>query len=65
MSTLDLFSPPRRFPLARGLGAGLVIFVAAFALLGPLLIPGDPLAQSLLKALSGPEAAAPLGPIFS
>lgn len=35
--------------------------VAAFALLVPVLRPGDPNAQSLLSALGGPDAAAPLG----
>ncbi len=46
---------------ARRTGAGFVLLVLAFALLGPLTIPGDPFAQDLIKALSGPEAAAPLG----
>ncbi|MEQ5868680.1 ABC transporter permease [Sagittula sp. NFXS13] len=61
MSTAELYTQPARLPVARSLGAALVILVAAVALIGPLLIPGDPLAQSLLKALSGPEATAPLG----
>lgn len=45
----------------RLVGLLLVALVAGFALAGPLLVPGDPLAQSLIKALAGPEAAAPLG----
>lgn len=42
-------------------GGALVLAVVAFALLGPLFVPGDPFAQSLTKALAGPDAAAPLG----
>lgn len=42
-------------------GAGLVLAVLGFALLAPLLVPGDPFAQSLAKALGPPEPAAPLG----
>ena len=49
------------FPWARSLGAALVALALAFAILGPVLVPGDPFAQSLLKALAGPEAGAPLG----
>ena len=45
----------------RWTGAMLVAAVLAFALLGPLAVPGDPFAQSLLKALAGPESGAPLG----
>ncbi|MGR3197804.1 ABC transporter permease [Pseudooceanicola sp.] len=45
----------------RWTGAALVAAVLAVALIGPLVLPGDPYAQSLLKSLSGPEAAAPLG----
>lgn len=52
---------PTSIPTLRMLGAGLVLLVAAFAVLGPVLVPGDPFAQSLAKALSGPEPAAPLG----
>ena len=53
----------RRAPLslARAFGAALVLLVAAFAVFGSMLVPGDPFAQSLAKALSGPEPAAPLG----
>ncbi|QFT59535.1 Oligopeptide transport system permease protein OppC [Sulfitobacter sp. THAF37] len=45
----------------RWTGALLVAAVLVFSLIGPLAVPGDPFAQSLLKALSGPEAGAPLG----
>ena len=38
-----------------------MIAVLAVATLGPALVPGDPFSQSLSKALSGPEAGAPLG----
>lgn len=57
-STLHL---PRSWPLGRTIGAGVLALVAAFALLGPVLVPGDPFAQSLVKSLAGPEAAAPFG----
>ncbi|MFN3261098.1 MAG: ABC transporter permease [Pikeienuella sp.] len=42
-------------------GAALLALVLLFALLGPAVVPGDPYAQTLTKALSGPEAAAPFG----
>ncbi|WP_375691750.1 ABC transporter permease [Pseudooceanicola sp. LIPI14-2-Ac024] len=45
----------------RRIGAALVIAVLLFAFLGPLLVPGDPYRQSLMNALAGPEAGAPLG----
>lgn len=45
----------------RRIGAALVIAVLLFAVLGPLLVPGDPYRQSLINALAGPEAGAPLG----
>ena len=45
----------------RRIGATLVIAVLLFAALGPLLVPGDPYRQSLMSALAGPEAGAPLG----
>ena len=45
----------------RWIGGALVAAVLALALIGPLAVPGDPFAQSLLKALSGPEPGAPLG----
>lgn len=51
-------------PASRGIrwtGAALVALVLALALAGPVIVPGDPAAQSLMKALGGPEAAAPLG----
>lgn len=57
----ETYTTGSRLPMARLVGAALVILVAAFALVGPLLIPGDPMAQSLMNALSGPEPAAPLG----
>ena len=62
MSALDL-TPPNAasLPATRVIGAVLVLLTIAFALLGPLVIPGDPFKQSLLKALSAPEAQAPLG----
>jgi len=46
---------------ARLAGGVIVALVAAFAVLGPQFVPGDPFAQSLMHALTGPEAAAPLG----
>lgn len=42
-------------------GAALVALTLGFGLLGPLLVPGEPFAQSLTKALQGPELAAPFG----
>jgi peptide/nickel transport system permease protein len=61
MSTAEFYTAKPGRKAARTLGATLVFLVAVFALLGPLAIPGDPLAQSLMKALSGAEASAPLG----
>lgn len=61
MTTMTPNLPVRTTPGARIIGGALVALVAAFALLGPLLVPGDPMAQNLLKVLAGPEAAAPLG----
>lgn len=46
---------------ARLIAAALVGGTLSFAILGPMIVPGDPYAQSLLRALSGPEAGAPLG----
>ena len=43
------------------IGGALIGLVAALSLLGPALVPGDPFAQTLTKALAGPEASAPLG----
>lgn len=48
-------------PVARVIGGACIMAVVLFAALGPLMVPGDPFAQSLMKALAGPEAAAPLG----
>jgi|TARA_R110000764_G_scaffold47328_2_gene105777 peptide/nickel transport system permease protein len=45
----------------RWTGAALVAAALVLALIGPLAVPGDPFAQSLIKALSGPDPAAPLG----
>lgn len=45
----------------RRTGAALVAAALSFALIGPIAVPGDPFAQSLLKALAGPDATAPLG----
>ena len=45
----------------RMIGAGVLLLVAGFALLGPALVPGDPFAQSLMKSLAAPEAGAPFG----
>ncbi len=62
MSVVEIHGARRpSLPLARMTGATLVVLVVLFALAGPLLVPGDPFAQSLMKALAGPEAAAPLG----
>ncbi|MBU2961440.1 hypothetical protein KO516_11530 [Citreicella sp. C3M06] len=62
MSFLDV-TASRRPPLSadRLASVVLIVLVAALSLLGPLILPGDPVAQSLMKALTGPEAAAPLG----
>jgi len=49
------------WPLSRQLGAVILLLGLAFALFGPLVVPGDPFAQSLIKALEGPGAGAPLG----
>lgn len=48
-------------PVTRGLGTACLVSVMALALLGPAIVPGDPFAQSLTKALAGPEPLAPLG----
>ncbi|HEY7775183.1 MAG TPA: ABC transporter permease subunit [Kineobactrum sp.] len=52
---------PRAWPLDRTIGVTLLVLVMAFALFAPLLVPGDPFAQSLMKSLAGPEAVAPFG----
>lgn len=49
------------WPPARMIGAALVLIVSLCAVFGSVIIPGDPLAQSLMKALAGPEPSAPLG----
>ncbi len=62
MTALDIRDAPRAgLPWSRIIGVGLVLMVAGLAALGSLVVPGDPFAQSLVKALSGPEPAAPLG----
>ncbi|MFN3662574.1 ABC transporter permease [Yoonia sp.] len=55
------YTLPRDWPLGRMIGAGVLALVAAFAVFGPMLVPGDPFAQSLMQSLSGPEAGAPFG----
>jgi peptide/nickel transport system permease protein len=60
MTTLSTTLPRSRNP-GRIIAVAILALVAGFALLGPLLVPGDPFAQSLMKALAGPEAGAPLG----
>ncbi|MGR3271575.1 ABC transporter permease subunit [Thalassococcus profundi] len=57
-------TPQRRramWPAARIVGAAHVLVVALLALLGSVVVPSDPFAQSLVKALAGPDPAAPLG----
>ncbi len=53
--------PRQPAPAAQLAGGVIVALVAALALLGPLIVPGDPFAQTLAKSLAGPEPAAPLG----
>jgi len=60
MTTLSTTLPHSRNP-GRIIAVAILALVAGFALLGPHLVPGDPFAQSLMKALAGPEAGAPLG----
>ncbi|WP_333829099.1 ABC transporter permease [Pararhodobacter sp.] len=60
MTTLSTTLPRSRNP-GRIIAVAILALVAGFALLGPHLVPGDPFAQSLMKALAGPEAGAPLG----
>lgn len=50
-----------KLSFTRVVGGVLVTLVLAFAVFAPLVVPGDPLAQSLMKALAGPESGAPLG----
>lgn len=62
MSALDFPTAPRaHLSSARLIGVVLIASVAVLSLLGPLIVPGDPFAQSLMKALAGPEKGAPLG----
>lgn len=61
MSDIPLVLKPTRLNRTRIIGIALIAVVIAVALLGPLLIPGDPASQSLSDALGGPQAAAPLG----
>lgn len=62
MSALETFNVRRPAPpLARMMGGAFLMLVVLFAVMGPLVVPGDPFAQSLMKALAGPDAAAPLG----
>ena len=56
-----LHTPQPQWPVARGIGAALVLIVALVAVFGARVVPGDPLAQSLMKALAGPDSSAPLG----
>lgn len=56
-----LAATPRRRPLARMAGAVLLLAIAAFALLGPVLIGIDPARQTLARFLEAPSLAHPLG----
>lgn len=56
-----LTAAPRRRPLARMAGAVLLLAIAAFALLGPVLIGIDPARQTLARFLEAPSLAHPLG----
>lgn len=47
--------------IQRGLGGALVLFMLAFALFAPIVVPGDPFAQSLSKSLATGDSVAPLG----
>lgn len=51
----------RIWPLGRIIGAFLLALIVAFAAFGPVLVPGDPSAQSLMNSLAGPDAGAPFG----
>ncbi|MDD7970902.1 ABC transporter permease [Roseinatronobacter alkalisoli] len=48
-------------PPGRAIGAVVLALMLGFALVGPLLVPGDPFAQSLMKSLAGPDSGAPFG----
>ena len=56
-----LAAAPRRRPVARMAGAVLLLAIAAFALLGPVLIGIDPARQTLARFLEAPSLAHPLG----
>jgi peptide/nickel transport system permease protein len=56
-----LAAAPRRRPVARIAGAVLLLAIAAFALLGPMLIGIDPARQTLARFLEAPSLAHPLG----
>lgn len=49
------------FGRLRWIGCALLMMVVGFALLAPVIVPTDPLQQSLVKALAGPDAVAPFG----
>lgn len=53
---LSLALPPRRWPLRRALGLGLLLLVATFSLLGPWLVGVDPAVQSLAHSLQPPDS---------
>jgi len=57
-TALHLF---RVWPLGRSIGALILAVIALFAALGPLVVPGDPFAQSLMKSLASPDMGAPFG----
>ncbi|MBK8160991.1 MAG: ABC transporter permease [Rhodospirillaceae bacterium] len=50
-----------RFAAPGYVGAVLLAAVVGFALIAPSIVPGDPLSQSLVKSLAGPDAAGPFG----
>ena len=61
MATTEYLPAGRAASPLRWIGAALLVGVLAFAVLVPVLIPGDPNAQSLLSALGPSVAAAPFG----
>lgn len=61
MSMADPAAGQRNRPAGPVFGAGLVALVLGFGLLAPVVVPGDPFAQSLAKSLAGPEPGAPFG----
>lgn len=60
MTTFAL-SMPRRIAPRIALPVALLTFVGLTALLGPLIVAHDPVAQGLLHALEGPSLVHPLG----